>query len=148
MTPRQIYEMPAERADKELSCLVGCYYNHIPEVGDHWGDWLWGFKQDRVEIKYIKDFYYDGRRIWRLATVWFDGNPIMIIQNAGREGDDHRAKFVTDLDGYIKMVGYIASLLPNEYRESVKTVSIEDDLPELTEFYGQRLDDPFHRHTY
>lgn len=150
MTPRQIYEMPAERVDTDLAHLFGCYYNHLPEAGDKSdiSSWIHGIKQERVSIRFIKDFCFDGRRVWQLAVVVFDGQPVMITQNAGREGDDHAARFITDMDGVMRMAQFIISLKPVEHiAEEGKLVGLDEDIPSLTKFYGQRLDDPFHRHT-
>ena len=151
MTPRQIYEMPAERVELGLSHLVGFYYNHIEEISDAWRAWLAKRSNHRVEIKFIKDFYFDHRRVWTLATVWFDKNPVMIIQNAGREGDDHAERFITNKAAYIRMIDFISPLTPTQadtLPATIKTVGMDADIPELTEFYGQRLDQPFERYTY
>ena len=84
-TAADLYKMTPERSTKELSYLVGCYYNHIPEVGNDIESVKYLLSSDRVEIKFLKDWNFDFRRVWQLATVWFDGNPVMITQNAGRE---------------------------------------------------------------
>ncbi len=151
MTPRQIYEMPAERVDADLSHLFGCYYNHLPEAGEACDikAWIYGIKQERVSIRFIKDFCFDGRRVWQLAVVVFDGQPVMITQNAGREGDDHAVRFITDLEGMMRMVAFIVSLKPPErIEEEAELAGLDEDIPSLTRFYGQRLDDPFHHHTH
>lgn len=150
MTPRQIYEMPAERVDNDPSHLFGYYYyNHLPEAGDKEDirSWIHDIKQERISIRFIKDFCFDGRRVWRLAVVVFDGRPVMITQNAGREGDDHAVRFITDIDGMMRMAEFIISLKPPERIDEVERVGLDEDIPHLAEFYGQRLDDPFHHHT-
>ena len=143
MTPQQVYALTSESTTKDLGILQGCYYDHLPEVVAN----LYNLEQTRVEIRLIKNFYYDGRRIWRLGTVWFDDKPVMIIQNAGREGDDHRERFITDVQLYKDMVGYINSILPFEFA-SERVTPLDLDMPELTNFYGQDLNDPFQRHIY
>lgn len=150
MTPRQIYEMPAERVDNDPSHLFGFYYNHLPEAGDKEDirSWIRGIKQERISIRFIKDFCFDGRRVWQLAVVAFDGQPVMITQNAGREGDDHADRFITDLEGVIRMAAFIISLKPPERIDEVERVGLDEDIPHLAEFYGQSLDQPFERYTY
>lgn len=142
MTPAALYERAPESADRDLTILVGCYYNHIPEASiDYYGQ-IYGVQQERVEIRYYKRFNFDGRRFWALASVWFDDAPVMIIQNAGREGDDHAARFITDPEQYTSMVHFIASLRQVKLDEVKDVVKATDDLP-LESFYGNSLDGHF-----
>lgn len=125
----------------------GVYHNHIPEV-DQWAKYD---DTDRIEMQILKYFNFDGRRIWKLATVWFDGSPIMIIQNAGREGDDHVARFITDRSGYYDMVRHIMTLRqPDEVEEGDDSeyIDIDAERPDLLEFYGNHYDGYFERYRY
>lgn len=142
MKPSALYLMEPERVDRDVSVLFGCYYCHVPEIRDL--NPLDAARNERVEIRYLKDFWFDGRRIWRLATVWFDGSPVMIIQNAGREGDDFRRRFVTDAGLYMRMIGYLASLVRvGEPFENGDVVGADDEVEGLTSFYGHALTDLF-----
>jgi hypothetical protein len=150
-TPADLYNMDPQYKDKNIHCLSGCYYNHIPEIEE----WDWHRVQydqnERVEIRHIKEFWFDHRRFWRLSTVWFDGLPVMIIQNAGREGDDFSESFITDKERYLKMVTYIMSLMTAEDKaeEDGRVVGLTEDLGDtLTSFYGDCLDGHFERHDY
>lgn len=146
MTPNDLYAMTPQEVEKGLSMLTGCYYNHLDGSG------LDSFKlgcieadSTRVHIRILKYFCFDGRRIWSLATVWFDGKPIMVIQNAGREGDDHAKRYITDLPGFNEMCAYLNSLLPPERQDGHPDV-VAPDLEmgdELIEFYNCRLDGKF-----
>lgn len=140
-SPREIYEMVPERVDTDLTWISGCYYNHIPEI-----EWysVKSQDQDRVKFKTIKFHDYDGRRFWLLGTVWFDDKPVMIVQNAGREGDDHAERFITDFNTYREMVGYIASLIEIEVDEA-QPVDIDTPNRKLTTFYNGSLGEPFER---
>ncbi len=145
MTPKQLYALPAERVDTDLSHLFGFYYNHLPEAGDL-GDirsWIWNIKQERASIRFIKDFCFDGRRVWQLAVVCFDGQPVMITQNGGREGYDHAVRFITDTPGVLRLAAYIRSLKPADRVEEPECVGLDEDIPHLTHFYSQSLDQPF-----
>lgn len=59
--------------ERSLQSLIGCYYNHIPEIetGTVLGEEVTKHNI-MVVIKVIKHFNFDYRRYWRLATVWFD----------------------------------------------------------------------------
>ena len=80
-----------------------------------------------------------------MASVWFDGEVVMITQNAGREGDDHSKRFLLDTANYIKMVNYIQSLItPDIKNTTLEVVSLESDIPDLNKFYGDELDGFFY----
>jgi len=115
-------------------------FNHLPEL-EYAKRLEENFPMDRVVVKLYKDIWYDTRRFWRLASVWFDHIPVMIIRNAGREGDDHCSRIVTDLMLYTIMTRYIAigfspQVVLTEYELKDQCV----DIPDLTDFYGGTLD--------
>jgi hypothetical protein len=155
MTPNELYARVPEKTDKDLEILTGCYYNHIKEIESlsQYGVKLDPEKNDRIEIKYYKDFDFDGRRFWRLASIWFDDKPIMIIQNAGREGDDSHRRIITDSSGYGEMIGYIAKeLIIYELQSNSKAedgfYDADEDVEGIDDFYGNSLDGYFERSRY
>lgn len=139
MKPIELYKRKPESECYDLNYLRGNYYNHIPEVENTYFSDEVEKKNKRVKIKIIKDVRFDSRRFWRLATVWFDDEPVMIIQNAGREGDDHSARFVTNHKRYVKMISFIKTLHPENYNVD-DMVDENQDLPELTNFYSTNLE--------
>jgi len=137
MKPIDFYQLePVKILDgaEAINELRGFYYNHIPEITDDLG-WLNGNKQ--IYVKIINRRYIDDRRYWQVAGVWFDDIPVMIIQNAGREGDDHARRFITNEDAYLDMVDYIRNLLNPNICD--KVYSVEEDIKDLIEFYGYKL---------
>jgi len=66
--------------------LIGSSFNHIPELKIPEYDSVDIKKSTEITIRIYKDFDFDGRRFWRLAAVYYTGEPIMIIQNAGSRG--------------------------------------------------------------
>ncbi len=147
MTPNELYAREPIKRHSDLNWLVGCYFNHVPESDSVYNGTL-SVTDDHVELRVYKDHWFDGRRFWRLASVWFDGKPVMVIQNAGREGDDYVGRFITDVDVYKDLVKYVKSLIPpNEVEVSKKDV-VDPTLNVkcLTCFYGNELDDPFDHH--
>lgn len=142
MKPSELYKREPESVGVDVSVLFGCYFNHMPEIE---GSEVWrlsaeGIKSERVEIRYYKNHNYDGRRIWRLASVWLDGQPFMIIQNAGREGDDHSARFITDVERYKQAVDYVKTLLPPYFGDIPDVVDADTDIPDLLSFYSGDLE--------
>ncbi len=141
-TPNELYAMEPERVERDISHLTGFYYNHIPEVGE---SVPYGTTSDRIEIRFLKDWCFDGRRVWQLATVWFEGKPVMVTQNAGREGDDHSERFVTDADGLMAMCSHIKQLIQIEGGRPT-VVGADEQVAGLTEFYGNKLEGHFERY--
>jgi hypothetical protein len=151
MTPREIYDRKPESVTNDINILRGCYYNHIPEIDDFittYFDEETIAKNELVEIRVHKDFDFDGRRFWRVVSVWFKGYPVMIAQNAGREGDDSFARFITDPVGYKSMVDYIFSILSLPEKEVEDIVDIDQNITHLGDFYGNSLDGSFERYYY
>lgn len=148
MKPSELYARKEERRDHRIAVL-GCNkwetrHRHIPEIEF---DLLESDPNSRITIRYYKDFCFDGRRIWRMASVWYGDRPVMIIRNAGREGDDHHSRFVTDEALYGEMVEYLHTLaLPSAKRPPEDLVDPETDIPDLESFYGWALDGAFERY--
>lgn len=112
-------------------------YTHLPEVVDLWS--IETQTSDRIEFKFIKD-HHNGRRVWLLCTVWFDGVPVMITQNAGREGDDFARRYVTNAKQFDAMVKHLEKLVSAQNLPVYDVVDPNTAFPELIEFYGERLD--------
>ncbi|MFC5412197.1 hypothetical protein ACFPMF_22925 [Larkinella bovis] len=144
MTPFDLYNRLPEREDNDLSVLVGYYFNHIPELSS----FLELDKQitadcQQVIIKYYKDHYFDNRRIWRLASVWYDQFPVMIIQNAGLEGEEHHRRFITDLPRYHQLIDYLKGLLTRQAVALNDIFAPHTDIDGLDMFHGHSLDSLF-----
>lgn len=146
MTPNQLYAREPESRNHWVNTLNGFYYSHVPELSaEHLPAEDPG---KRVELRCYKDWCFDDRRTWRLASVWFDGKPFMVIQNAGREGDDHYKRFVTDEETYVATVTYLKTLCPAAVTKVEDVVGPNDEVVGLTEFYGNSLDGHFERYRY
>lgn len=145
MKPEELYARQPESVDKDVNRLFGFYYNHIPEIEEHeHNGYIEDGKNDRVTFNIYKDYCFDGRRTWTLAAVKFDSEFVMVIQNAGREGDDCTGRFITDKPKYDEMVAYIKTLLPaGEDVSDCDVVDKADDIPGLAVFYGNNLDGVF-----
>ncbi len=150
LTPNDVYALPVQEVERNPSVLVGCYYNHLEGSGINEWDFQWTNEEsDRLEIRIHKYFDFDGRRFWRLATVWIDNTPVMVIQNAGREGDDHRRRFITDEKAFRVMCVHVMEFLQLK-EEPLKDVVDPDTTigRPLIDFYGNSLDGYFERYSY
>jgi hypothetical protein len=147
MKPSELYQREPEKVVTEFieyGYLYGCYYNHIPEI-DQYAKYK---ATDRIKIHIYKEFWFDSRRFWRLASIWLDDKPVMITQNAGREGDDHARRIITDRDRYIELVALLMSLQCPQPNDIEDVADPETDLDDLTSFYGDHLDGFFERYNY
>lgn len=149
MTPNELYARTDFQISHDLDLLTPCsgFSTHIPEVGDA----VYGFgEQSEISFRIYKDFDFDGRRFWRIASVWIGDRPIMIIRNAGREGTDHHDRFVTDESGYRELIAICAKYRNPDHhaRETGDVVAPDQDIKDLTSFYGNALDKPFARYKF
>ena len=150
MTPAELLKRPVVRVENDFAPLVGYDYNFIPEaVPDSLAihDFL-STESDRIEISVYKHHDFDHKRFWRLAAVRFDGEPVMITQNAGRHGEDHANRVLLSTSPYLDMCRFIAGLprrpAPPRDTLSDEIVGMDEDLGEgLARFYGNELDGYF-----
>lgn len=136
-TANELYEMPHQSATNNLSDVAEFFYNHVGESGvDLYS--LPDVNDGRVEIRVLEFVNFDGRRIWQLATVWYLGKPFMILQSAGREGDDHAERFITDEGVFWSCCVYLQSLVDTPHAD---TINPDIPIAALTTFYGRTLGD-------
>lgn len=139
-TARALYD--AEPTDvivgeRVIDELVGCYYNHMPELGEFVNP-EGMLPNERVEVEIVHRADFDSRRYWQLATVWLDGAPFMVIQNAGREGDDHYARFITDPLLYQEAARYLRSLIAMfDGAVQKDVIGVDEERTDLDQFYGE-----------
>lgn len=145
MKPSELYARKPEEVTTDITCLAGCYYNHMPEI-ENFDSVRWNIVQPdgKLKIHIYKYHSFDCRRFWQLAGVSFNDYMFMIIQNAGREGDDHSNRFITDMGAYRQAVNYIWSLIPPNEKD-YKEYDVHEDIKGLDEFYGNKLDGYFDR---
>ncbi|HCH9337301.1 TPA: hypothetical protein PNO69_004497 [Salmonella enterica] len=145
ITAKEVYQLPSQSETNELWSLKGYYYDFLPEIGDE----LYSIKPEdnkRLKIKVLKEFDFDGRRFWRLQTLWIDNKPVMIMQNAGREGDDHRKRFITNKELYKEVVSYVRELIGENLEDSFNDFIDENTPYNYLEFYGNHLNGHFERY--
>jgi hypothetical protein len=141
MTPQQLYDM----SPQEVSHDIECYFDHVKEIELSLD--LRYRKSPRIETRFVKHFNFDERRFWRLATVWFDGKPVIVIQNAGREGDDWSKRFITDADAYKGMLVHLAELSA-QLIAPPESLPADQEIENLDSFYGNSLGGYFEGHRY
>ncbi len=144
MKAKDLYKRPPIRIAKEIDYLSQwSYTTHLEEIHElHYTpvDHL----NERVSIHFWKEHCFDSRRVWILAGVKLDDDWVMIIQNAGREGDDHCKRFITDKEKFKELLEYVRSLLPvDEENIDDDCIPLDMDVKDLDTFYGCSLDNEF-----
>ncbi|GAA4418122.1 hypothetical protein GCM10023187_51190 [Nibrella viscosa] len=144
MTPQDLYNRTPEREDNDLRVLTGCTYNHIPEVTtfpEQEPTPTAGGK--KVLIRYYKDHFFYNHYLWRLASVWFGGKPVMIIQNAGLEGEEFKRRIITNAQLYLKLVQHLNGKLTDVFLKTGDLVDSTQEIRGLDAFHGSMLDTSF-----
>lgn len=78
--------------------------------------------QTRVQIKVIKSRYMrrgmrTETKIWAIASIWFDGEPIAVIRNIpvnDNDGSYYPNRFITEPDVFNTMIKFLFSLIQRE----------------------------------
>lgn len=136
MTPNELYKRDWKEGDRVI-----LNKDNLPEAGlNDWEAEVFE-KAEWIKIKNHGFIQSDYRRYWQLASVWFLDKPVMIIRNAGREGDDRQDRFITDVPLFWQMVAYLQVLKVHRGEPPKDTVNPDKDIPNLTEFYGNSLND-------
>lgn len=122
--------------ERVIGEFLGTYFNHMPELGECVS--TKGMKpNERVTVRVVHRTDFDPRRYWQLATVWLDNIPFMVIQNAGREGDDHSARFITRTLVYQEAARYLRSLIAMfDGAVEKDEIDADEERTDLDEFYG------------
>lgn len=135
MKPNDLYK----REPIEVTSDIWCLEEHL---GDDIYDWEFNKidhkKVGWIKIKYYQNYCFDGERTWSLGSVWFHDKPVMIIRNAGRGGQDHTSRLVTDEAVYLDMISYLKTCMHGQGTENL--VDPDKDIPDLVSFYGCSLD--------
>lgn len=146
MTFEELLALPVKKSDKDANCLMGHYYNHLGGEDTHGQGWYDEWQDvPRVDIHYLEDFCYDGRRTWTLAYLQLDGHTVMMFKNAGREGDDHSGAVIFDESRFRELKVYLNDLI-DIHEEDVTMTSLLADAGSYESFYGDSIHTPFVYH--
>ena len=134
MTPRELLALTPQRVSHGVDRVL----RELPEVDSE----VLVDTDDALEWREYAYHDFDGRRIWLLASIHFRGRAALIVQRAGREGDDHHERIVVDAQAYVDLVRYAWSL-PRKWpaESSLRCAELDTDDEKLTWFYGWTLEE-------
>lgn len=138
MNAKQIYALPAIETTTSLAQLDYLETNHLPEITESISKV--SHLNEKVVIHTVKEHAYDWDHSWCLYTVWFENVPVMILQEAGK-ANNHEERFITNQSKFIEMIMYIRGLLQTSESFEDNSYDEEEEIPELTKFYGFRLNE-------
>jgi hypothetical protein len=92
---------------------------------------------DRLHIAAILDQYIDGYRSWTVSKLTLDDKPFAIVQNGGRDGEDFKGLFVTDMTLFREAKRYLMSLQEEhpDFNKTLKVINPSEKSMDLTAFY-------------
>lgn len=102
--------------------------------------------QGRMQVKLVGHDNGDGYRYATLATIWYNGCPVMIVQEAGRGGRDHQRRWITDVLEYKALCIYLRSQITidiDPHEDEVVSPDAFIFADELYNFYGATFGDPY-----
>lgn len=139
LTLNDIYALPGKPIALTEWVLRADWF---PELGSVWQDSSGVLDAlaaaGRLTVTEIINDYIDGRRIVTMHTLRMDGKPFMVVQNAGREGDDHRRRWVTDEEAFHQALHHLTMHMAEQ--DGNTTDLVDPEAPQFVDeilcFYG------------
>jgi hypothetical protein len=111
--------------------------------------WELNRAHDRIKCLVHADMDTDYRRYHAVCTVLFDNAPTFLTLAGGREGRDYQQYYALNSDACKAFASYLVSLT----LQDLEVVAEDEEIPDLTEFYGVEIqygaaytrDNPNHR---
>ncbi len=132
MRPLDIYNSPTREVTRRFWPLTG--FLDLMSIGNL------NFKDEnntRIELKehFFCSYEDDLDYISKISSLWFDGHPVMVLREAGEDGDGYRDIFVTDAARFGEARAYMLSL----DTDNAPVFNAEEDIPKLDKLYGRSL---------
>lgn len=135
MKLKDIYQLESPKLDAWHVNVS--WFNGIRHLGELTASAAEAIESDGLLTIYQVAFHnVDGERFARVCALWWNKQPFMIVQNAGRSGSDHEETWITDGAAYKEAQAYLAQLLTKEDEPEV-TDPDQDIYPdEVLAFYN------------
>ncbi len=139
ITLNDVYALPGTPQDLREWVLRERWFPEVPNLAyDITTEVLETLQAEgRLRVVELAAPYIDGNRVAELRTLWFDGAPFAVVQDAGRGGDDHRRRWVTDAKAYAAALQYLLQhLVLNARTEDLVNPEAPFYPEEVLNFYG------------
>lgn len=134
----KIFELPSQELKLEDWVLRGDWFPELPDPHRLESSEVLAVlaAEGRLAVKQLVYLYVDGSRDASMHTLWFDGTPVAIVQNAGRSGRDHQRRWVTNGPVFLALEQYLVSKMLSD--EDLDVVDPESEVyeEEFLCFYG------------
>lgn len=140
MTPQELFS----RTPVQVSNEIEGFHSHLGDYGISQFEFNKVLEEDpNIETRFYAVANFDGYRYWMLGAVFFRGIPVLIFQEAGRNGRDHTRNIeVRDPENPNAMGDFLRYIRDNLLENGrVEAVSLDTDVEDLDYFYNCKLDD-------
>lgn len=150
LTVRELYELTPEKivSGRDVIYYTELISDHLIEETEQFKFSSWEYAADYyhmenipddfpIEVRYLKEHCFDGRRTWVMAIAYWRNVPFCIYKNYGRDNDEYTEHYITNRE---VMNDFIDSL--NKYKIIKKEDIIEDVLEDeeiSVAFYNANL---------
>lgn len=107
---------------------------YFPEVDEYTLDSDRVEKTGMVRIDLYLDVCFDGRRGMELGCVYFEGEPVLVFQAAGRENRDQKDHWIISNERKRAMTHWLMEFVEEDQME--KETSLDEEILALSYFYG------------
>jgi hypothetical protein len=87
-------------------------------------------KTGLVKLRYLANEVMGSDESFEVATIWFASNPIAVVTHTGEDNND---RYITDVEGWYKMIVYLRSFMVPDEEEKPTMVDPNKPLHWLTE---------------
>jgi len=144
MNAKQLYKLANElntKGDNQIYDVIDILNQYDSSI-DHHDTKVYLNEKVATKRVHYQDLEHGGKYTWELTTLWFENNPVAIIQMAGRYGESHQELFVTNKTLMDNAIDYLRKLIDEEEVETDKFMIDEEvELDKLTNFHNHSLDE-------
>ena len=123
---------------KRIQYHITPLFLHLNEINECLVDTKQIERERYIEINLIAQFH-ESNASYSLYTVWYTGEPVMILQQGGKNGTDYIEDFITHTEYYYKMIDYIRNRYMHD-RYSSNVINRYERMECLTNVDGVKLE--------
>lgn len=128
-----IHNAPVTRVTNDAYRVL----EYFPEIDEYRFDQDRAEKEGKVRIDLYLDVCFDGRRGMELGCVYFECQPVLVFQAAGRENRDQKDHWVISAEQKRAMTHWLMGFVEDD--ETEKETSMDEEIPSLSHFYGHSI---------